>query len=95
VKFTERVPFRRRSPFANACVEPGRLSVVPVGDASKVLPQLKAIGVDNVEVLPLADLDLTSPSLRRKGPVPSLVPGPLTAASAAGSPPRCSVRAMA
>ncbi len=60
---------------ARQFVKPGRLSVVLVGDAQKVLPQLKAVGIDNVEVLPLADLDLTSPSLRRKGPVPSLAPG--------------------
>jgi zinc protease len=60
---------------AKQFVKPGRLSVVLVGDASKVMPQLKAVGVDNIEVLPLADLDLTSPSLRRRGPVPSLVPG--------------------
>lgn len=60
---------------ARQFVKPGRLSVVLVGDAAKVLPQLKAVGVDNVEVLPLADLDLTSPSLRRKSPMPSLVPG--------------------
>ena len=56
-------------------VKPGRLSIVLVGDARQVLPQLKAVGVDNVEVLPLADLDLTSPSLRRKGAVPSQAPG--------------------
>jgi zinc protease len=48
-------------------VKPGRLSIVLVGDARQVLPQLKAVGIDNVEVLPLADVDLTSPSLRRKG----------------------------
>lgn len=60
---------------ARQFVKPGRLSIALVGDASKVLPQLKAVGIDNVEVLPLGDLDLTSPSLRRKGPVPSLVPG--------------------
>lgn len=60
---------------ARQFVKPGRLSIALVGDASKVLPQLKAVGVDNVEVLPLGDLDLTSPSLRRKGPMPSLVPG--------------------
>lgn len=60
---------------ARQFVKPGRLSIVLVGDARKVLPQLKAVGVDNVEVLPLADLDLTSPSLRRKGAVPSQVPG--------------------
>lgn len=60
---------------ARQFVKPGRLSVVLVGDAAKVLPQLKAVGIENVEVLPLGDLDLTSPSLRRKGPMPSLVPG--------------------
>ena len=56
-------------------VKPGRLSIVLVGDARQVLPQLKSIGVDNVEVLPLGDLDLTSPSLRRKSAVPSQTPG--------------------
>ena len=60
---------------AKQFVKPGRLSIVLVGDARQVLPQLKAVGVDNVEVLPLADLDLTSPSLRRKGAVPSQAPG--------------------
>jgi zinc protease len=53
---------------ARQFVKPGRLSIVLVGDAQKVLPQLKAVGIDNVEVLPLADLDLTSPSLQRKAP---------------------------
>jgi zinc protease len=60
---------------AKQFVKPGRLSIVLVGDARQVLPQLKAVGVDNVEVLPLSDLDLTSPSLRRKGAVPSQAPG--------------------
>lgn len=60
---------------AQQFVKPNRLSIVLVGDASRVLPQLEAVGVDNVEVLPLSELDLTSPSLRRKGPLPSLVPG--------------------
>lgn len=52
---------------ARQFVKPGRLSVVLVGDAQKVLPQLRAVGIDNVEVLSIADLDLTSPSLIRKG----------------------------
>lgn len=61
---------------ARQFVKPSRLSVVLVGDARQVLPQLKAVGVDNVEVLPLGDLDLTSPSLvRRKDPVASRTPG--------------------
>ena len=38
---------------AKQFVKPGRLSIVLVGDARQVLPQLKAVGVDNVEVLPL------------------------------------------
>ncbi len=61
---------------AREFVKPARLSVVLVGDAAQVLPQLKAVGVDNVEVLPITDLDLTSPSLQRKGaPTRSPVPG--------------------
>ena len=60
---------------AKQFVKPGRLSIVLVGDARQVLPQLKAVGVDNVEVLPLADLDLTSPSLQRKG-APTRAPAP-------------------
>ena len=53
---------------ARQFVKPSRLSIVLVGDAGKVMPQLKAVGIDNVEVLPLGDLDLTSPSLQRKAP---------------------------
>ncbi len=60
---------------ARQFVKPGRLSIVLVGDASQVLPQLKAVGVDNVEVLPLGDLDLTSPSLRRRAGAPTRSPG--------------------
>lgn len=61
---------------ARQFIKPARLSVVLVGDAEKVLPQLKAVGIDNVEVLPLADLDLTSPTLQRKGaPTRSPAPG--------------------
>jgi zinc protease len=51
---------------AKQFVRPARLSVVLVGDAEKVLPQLKAVGVADVEVLGIGDLDLTSPSLLRK-----------------------------
>ncbi len=58
---------------ARQFVRPGRLSVVLVGDARAVLPQLKAVGVDDVEVLSIGDLDLTSPSLQRK-PAPTRSP---------------------
>jgi len=60
---------------ARQYVKPGRLSIVLVGDARQVLPQLKAVGVDNVEVLSMGELDLTSPSLTRKG-APTLTPVP-------------------
>ena len=37
---------------------------------------IETVGIDNVEVLPLADLDLTSPTLQRKGaPTRSPAPG--------------------
>ncbi|HTV00397.1 MAG TPA: pitrilysin family protein [Luteitalea sp.] len=51
---------------ARQFIKPSRLSIVLVGDAKLVLPQLKAVGIDNVEVLPLPELDLTSPSLNRR-----------------------------
>lgn len=61
---------------ARQFVKPQRLSIVLVGDATQVLPQLKAMGFDDVEVLPLAELDLTSPTLRGKGaPTRSPAPG--------------------
>jgi zinc protease len=41
-----------------------RASLVIVGDASKFLDKVKAIRPD-VEVIPLADLDLDSPTLRK------------------------------
>jgi zinc protease len=61
---------------ARQFVKPARLSVVLVGDARQVLPQLKAVGIDNVEVLPLGELDLTSPTLQRKAaPTRAPLPG--------------------
>ncbi|MBA2354216.1 MAG: insulinase family protein [Acidobacteria bacterium] len=60
---------------ARQFIKPQRLSIVLVGDATLVLPQLKAVGFDDVEVLPLGDLDLTSPSLRGK-PAPTRAPAP-------------------
>jgi outer membrane lipoprotein-sorting protein len=46
---------------------PDRLSIVLVGDASKFVDQLKAQGFDNFERIPIAELDLTSPTLRKGG----------------------------
>lgn len=60
---------------ARQFIKPARLSTVLVGDARQVLPQLKAIGIDQVEVLSLDDLDLTSASLTRPG-APARTPVP-------------------
>lgn len=63
---------------------PDRLSIVLVGDASKFVDQLKAQGFENVERIPIGDLDLTSPTLRKGGrsdvPPPAAVATPTTAA---------------
>jgi zinc protease len=47
-------------------LEPDRLTVVLVGNASAFINQLKRVGFSKVEVVPLADLDLSQPDLRRK-----------------------------
>ncbi len=52
-------------------IQPDRLSVVLVGNASAFLGQLKGAGFDRVEVVRVADLDLTSADLRRKGALTS------------------------
>ncbi len=46
-------------------IQPDRLSIVLVGNATFFLPQLRAVGFTDVEVIPLDQLDLTSPTLRR------------------------------
>lgn len=56
---------------ARQFVKADRLSIVLVGDARAVLPQLKRVGFDEVEVVPLADVDLTSPTLRRRSTAPA------------------------
>jgi predicted Zn-dependent peptidase len=45
---------------------PDRLSIVLVGDANVFAKQLPAVGFDQVERIPLADLDLAAPDLRRR-----------------------------
>jgi zinc protease len=55
--------------------EADRLSVVLVGDASAILDQVKRVGFNTVEVVPLADLDVSRPDLRRK-PVQASSPRP-------------------
>ncbi|HEX2454548.1 MAG TPA: pitrilysin family protein [Vicinamibacterales bacterium] len=50
---------------AREYLRPDRLSIVLVGDASVFAKQLPALGFDQVERIPLAELDLASADLRR------------------------------
>lgn len=47
-------------------LQPDRLSIVLVGDASKFMKELTSLGFDQVERITLDELDLSSPDLRRK-----------------------------
>jgi zinc protease len=53
---------------ARTYLHPDRLSIVLVGDASRIQKQLAGFGFDQVERIPVSDLDLTSADLRRKAP---------------------------
>ncbi len=46
---------------------PDRLSIVLVGDASTFVGQLKAMGFEQFERIPIAQLDLSAPNLRKAG----------------------------
>jgi hypothetical protein len=50
---------------AQQYLHPDRLTIVLVGDASVFARQLAGVGFDRVERIPLAELDLASPDLRR------------------------------
>jgi zinc protease len=50
---------------AQQYLKPARLSVVLVGDASKFASQLKGVGFDDVELVTLPELDLTTVDFRR------------------------------
>ena len=52
---------------ARQYVRPDRLSIVLVGNASAFVPQLRAVGFTDVEVIPIGELDLMSATLRRTG----------------------------
>lgn len=53
---------------AQTYVNPSRLSIVLVGDAKVFVPTLKGAGFGEYEVLPLDELDLTTPDFRRARP---------------------------
>ncbi len=53
---------------AQQYLRPDRLSIVLVGDASVFAKDLPGVGFDQVERIPIAELDLSSPDLRHHGP---------------------------
>jgi zinc protease len=50
---------------AQQYIRPDRLSIVLVGNARGFVPQLKQLGLVEFDVIPIGDLDLMEPSLRR------------------------------
>jgi zinc protease len=55
---------------ARQFLKPEQLSIVLVGDASVFIEQLKAMGFADFERIPIGQLDLNAPSLRRGTPPP-------------------------
>jgi zinc protease len=53
---------------SKAFIKPDQMAIVLVGEAAQFTDQLKALGFGDVERIPLADLDLGSPTLRRRSP---------------------------
>lgn len=51
---------------ANEYIKPDRLSIVLVGNAKAFVPQLKAVGFTEFEIIPIEQLDLMSPGLTRQ-----------------------------
>ena len=51
-----------------------RLSIALVGDASQVADQLKRVGFDEVEVIPIDRLDLTAADFLRANAPPAAAP---------------------
>lgn len=51
---------------ARAYVMPDRLSIVLVGNAAAFVPQLRRVGFSDFEIIPIAALDIMSPTLRRE-----------------------------
>ena len=66
----ERVTTMDIQRVAKQFVKPDQLSIVLVGDASAFASQLKSLGFADYERIPLAELDLNSPTLRRQARQP-------------------------
>lgn len=69
----ERVTTMDIQRVARQFLKPDQLAIVLVGDASVFASQLKSLGFPEFERIPLAELDLNSPTLRR----PSRQPDPV------------------
>lgn len=63
---------------ARQYIRPDRLSMVLVGNASAFVPQLRALGFTDLEVIPIDELDLMSASLRSEGRRRAAVGAPAT-----------------
>lgn len=59
---------------ARQWLKPDQLTVVLVGDASAFASQLKAVGFGTFDRIPLAELDLDSPTFRRQPGAPGRAP---------------------
>ncbi len=55
---------------AKQFLKPDKLSIVLVGDASAFADQLAQAGFGNFERIPLSQLDISSPTLKRTSPAP-------------------------
>jgi zinc protease len=71
-------------------IRPDRLSIVLVGNARAVVPQLREVGLNEFEVIPIEQLDLMSGTLKRAGrragglaDAPASVPAPRSRAASA------------
>jgi zinc protease len=56
---------------ARSYLYPARLSIVLVGDAKIIVPQIQAVGFTEFEVVPLQDLDLAAADFRRAAAFPT------------------------
>jgi zinc protease len=68
-KYRDRVEAVRPADIQRVAKEflrPDRLAIVLVGDATAIADQLKSLGFTDYERIPIAELDLASPTLRRQ-----------------------------
>ena len=59
---------------AREYIRPDRLSIVLVGNAKAFVNQLRSAGFTDFEIIPIAELDLMSGTLKHEGPRASAAP---------------------